>query len=193
MTPPPSGPPSGVRVFAVLLVVAAVFAVIIGATLYFTHEDKAAKGLGPVALRTPLRFQQVAEAAPPPCKPDALPAADAKTCYLLGTATMTVGQVEGIRAQGPDPKNGRTGWSVVVALHPADAPRFAALSEQAHREYQRSPSAPGAGLAIIGDGRVLSAPQMAGVITSGNFDISGPPEQFTREYVTDLVHRLTGR
>jgi preprotein translocase subunit SecD len=100
---------------------------------------------------------------------------------------MTVGRVADIRAQGPDPSQGRTGHIVAVTFVPDDARTFTAMTAAAARAQP-----PANRIAIVAEGRVLSAPAVAEPISGGTVQISGPPATFTRDYTEGLVRRITG-
>ncbi|MBT2209947.1 hypothetical protein [Actinomadura sp. NEAU-AAG7] len=194
----PAPPPRGsARLVIVLVVAAAVFALVVaGAVGYLVLSGGDADGdddLGPTDLRRPLTFQQVAAVTAPPCAAGTLPDAEptpkkAPECFRTAPGGLTVRHVEAIKAAPPDAASGQTSWSVQLTLASADAAGFARLSGQA---AQSAAGSPGQRIAMIVDGRVVSAPAVqGGPITGGEVSISGT---FTQTEARDLLRLMTGR
>ncbi|WP_242902145.1 SecDF P1 head subdomain-containing protein [Actinomadura terrae] len=194
--PPPPPPRGSSRLVIVLVAVAAAFVLVAaGAIGYIVLSGDDAAGddrLGPTDLRRPLTFQQVAAVSAPPCAagtlPDAAPGPKkAPECYRPGPGGMTVRHVEAIRTVPPDAASGQS-WSVQLSLASADAAGFARLSGQA---AQSAAGSPGRRIAMIVDGRVVSAPEVqGGPITGGEVVIGGT---FTESEARDLLRLMTGR
>ncbi|WP_131737378.1 SecDF P1 head subdomain-containing protein [Actinomadura roseirufa] len=170
---------------AVVLAIAGVIGFLV---LRGEDEDPAAGG--PVDLREPLTFQEVAATAPAPCAAGMLPDPEEATCYRLGASAMTVRRLERLRILGPDAAHGQSGWRLALTLTRADAAGFGRMSGQA---AARPDGSPGRRIAMVAGGRVLSAPAIqGGPITGGDLEISGS-RLFTRPYLEDLARRLSGR
>jgi preprotein translocase subunit SecD len=101
---------------------------------------------------------------------------------------MSIGRVDDIRAQPPDPARGSAGFTVAITLTRQDTQSFAQLTTTAS---QAQP--PANRIAILVEGQVVSAPQVTSPITAGKVEISGPSQEFTRAYTEGLVRRITGR
>jgi len=104
-----------------------------------------------------------------------------RTYLLQGAPVVTELDVVDARAL-PDPQTGV--WSVMVTLGPEDAARFEAFTE---KNVKRR-------LAIVVDGRVMSAPLIQTRIPGGLMRISmgaGPPEQQKAE-AQKLARALRG-
>jgi preprotein translocase subunit SecD len=190
---PPATPPDGPARTGrpVLIVVAAAMAVllllggVVVALLLLDDDEPAAAQ--PARLQAPLMFQQVSATQTAPCEAGALPAETGTTCYRLVPGGMTVQQVADVRLAYPDGKNGMTTWGVEIELLPADAARFAVLSEKAAAVQE---GLPGRHVAIVVGGKVASAPEVRQRIAGPEILISG---QFERVDAEGLVQRLTGR
>lgn len=97
-------------------------------------------------------------------------------CYQLGDG-MPITRVEVVRLVPPDTSRGMTGYSIEITLQPRDATRFGTLSGEVANEQ-----APRNQLAIVVEGKVISAPTVTEPITGGTISIAG---NFTR---TDALH-----
>ncbi|GAA3980281.1 hypothetical protein GCM10023085_73270 [Actinomadura viridis] len=185
--PPPAPPPR--RTWLIPVLALAVVPVVAGAALLafllLREEDPAAGG--PATLRRPVQFLAVQASEPVPCKPGLLADPSGTECLQVGTG-MEIARVADIRVQTPDPARGRTGYSVAISFTPEDARTFTELTTTAAQAQS-----PANRIAIIAEGRVLSAPAVSSPINGGKVEISGPSGQFTKDYTTDLVRRITGR
>jgi preprotein translocase subunit SecD len=170
-----------------VLILGAVF--VLGVTFLLAYallREKDPLERGPSTLSRPVSFVPVQAAADGPCRPGWLEDPSDGKCLQTGSG-MTVRRVEGIRVQTPGGASGRTGYTVAISFGSTDARTFAAMTEAAARRQD-----PANRIAIVAEGRVLSAPAVATAITGGQVEISGPSTRFTREYTEDLVRRITG-
>ncbi|MFA1548173.1 SecDF P1 head subdomain-containing protein [Actinomadura chokoriensis] len=193
--PPPARAP-GPLVFVLIAVGAAVLLVIGGVVGYLVvtgDEPEPIASSGPLDLREPLTFALVEEVSDPPCGGGALTVAGAGSCYSFGSDRLTVRRLEEVRALGPDPAAGRTGWSVSITLTPADAAGFAELTGRAAKAY--AGRLPGGRMGMLLGGTLLSEPaQVAAPIPGGRMQIDGAVDRpDARGDAESLVHRLTGR
>ncbi|MBO2449494.1 hypothetical protein J4573_20505 [Actinomadura barringtoniae] len=194
---PPPPPPSRRNVGLIVgLAAAALVVVTILAVAVFLIVDNdgsdGTEGTGSAQLKRPVRFQIVSEIGQPPCQAGMLADLEGK-CYRLGSQLMDVTQVKDMRPEAPKPEQGQTGWTLQISFTAADAAKFAEISRTASQNYQQNPGSPGSQIAIVVDGRVLSAPQVvSGPIAGGEVSINGPSTTFTQKYVRDLVDRLSG-
>ncbi|WP_188187843.1 SecDF P1 head subdomain-containing protein [Nonomuraea sp. SYSU D8015] len=135
----------------------------------------------PVTDPVPFSLQPVLEESSPPCASGTLTATDGTACYRLaeGLTVRRVGDAQaGIRT-------GDTEWTVQVRLEKADADAFHRLTAGLH---QQPP--PRNRLAIVVEGKVLTAPTLTQPIPGDELEITG---NFTQEAATDLARRLQGR
>lgn len=189
--PPPARRNTGliVGLGAGALVVITALAVV----AFLVLGDDGSDGTGSAQLTRPVRFQIVSEIAQPPCTGGMLTDIEGK-CYRLGSQLVEISQVKDMRPEPPNPQQGQSGWSLQIAFTAADTAKFAEISRIASQNYQQNPGSPGSQIAIVVDGRILSAPQVnGGPITGGQVSIYGPSTTFTERYVRDLVDRLSGR
>lgn len=186
---PPGGPYGGypyqpprrdrTALVVVLAIVALVVAVAVAVTLVLvlrSGDD------GPAALRQPLRIEQVTEETPGLCADaSGVPSRDGRSCYRL-VPGMTVRQVIRIEARTSD--SGDPGWHILISMGPADAAAFGSLTGRVAAEQP-----PRNRLALVVDGKVLSAPTVQQAITGGEVQISGA---FTRQEAERLVGQMAG-
>ncbi|MFC5752316.1 SecDF P1 head subdomain-containing protein [Actinomadura rugatobispora] len=188
-SPPPPGPSRKIWLIPVLVVALAIVvaAVSLTAALVLSGDEDDELPSGPAVLRRPVQFLAVRAAQPGPCAAEWLPIASENECLQVGSG-MTIGRVDDIRVQPPDPARGSTGFTVAISLTAQDARSFAQLTTTASQAQ-----APADRIAIVVEGQVLSAPQVASPITGGKVEISGPADLFTRDHTEGLVRRITGR
>jgi hypothetical protein len=180
---PPEPPPRSRRSPAVWIIVAVVagsvvlFALL--AAVVATVVLKANERGGPVGDPVPFRLQPVLEVSPPPCASGMLADAEGTACYRLAEG-MTVRRVREAQAglSGED-------WVVRVRLDGADTAAFNRLTTELHLQPN-----PRNQLAIVVEGKVLSAPVIEEPITGDQLQISGG---FTKDSATKLARRLQGR
>jgi hypothetical protein len=168
---------------ALALVVLVSGAVVTGFVLLRDGDD--AGSAGPVNLRSPLLFQQVAQIQRPPCASGTLKEADGTACYRLEPGGMTVRRLEYLRVLPAGPRS--PGWGISLRLTPTDRALFGDLSGRAHTAGAGNP---GNQIAMVADGVVLAAPSITAPITGGDAEITG---KFTQQQVTRIVEQLTGR
>lgn len=148
--------------------------------------DKAGKQIGdPVAGPDALKLQQVTAMAP--CTQatfgTAVKDTAGTTCYQLAPVSMN------IVPKSVDALDDATqGWLIQVALDDSDAAVFGRLTSRLATQ-----GAPGNQLAIVLDGRVLSAPTIQEGINGGLFQITGGVDTAYTEQVADaLAAQLRG-
>jgi hypothetical protein len=180
-------PPRRGRRTVLIVVVAAVSAIAVVVTMFIVitatvnHFIPRETSREPVAKPpASLRLQPVLDVKPPPCTGTDLLNTAGTTCFRLAEGT-TVRQA--MRAEaGVDSDTGQ--WLIQVTLSPADA---AAFSELTSRLAVEPP--PRNQLAVLIDGKIISAPVVEEPIPGGEVHISGG---LTRESATTLAQRLNG-
>lgn len=121
----------------------------------------------------------VTEVTKAPCASGFMVATDGSECYRVQPGMTN------IRADEVNAAQGQTGgWLIQVTLDHADGQAFSELTSRLHREPE-----PRNRLAIVIDGKVLSAPTIMSPIPGGSLEISGT---FTRQEATELAERLGG-
>ena len=124
---------------------------------------------GPLALSTPIQFEQVARVSMPPCTAHAKPvprsAGAASTCIRFTGTGMAVTRLESARVQR-DPQGHQ--YQIDIRLTPADARRFATLTREVAGQLS-----PRNQLAIVTNGHVLTDPVVMSAITVGQAAIGG--------------------
>ena len=132
-------------------------------------------------LKGPLQFRKVVATTPSACTSGGVPSADGQTCYQLGEG-MTVSKVRDISLRAPDPAHGSTSYAVEIKLSPSDADRLGTLTgETAHQQP------PADQLAIVIDGKVISAPTVQDPITGGSLQIVGNFSRDQAQHYIDLM------
>ncbi|WP_233526450.1 protein translocase subunit SecD [Actinomadura spongiicola] len=111
--------------------------------------------------------------------------------YILGPVRVLGENVDEANAMPPDAQQGQASWSVALDFDGKGARQFGEVTTDAYGAYQQDPSSPRAQVAIVLDGRVVSAPSIReGAITGGTASIDGPPDSFDQRYATDLANVL---
>jgi protein-export membrane protein SecD/preprotein translocase SecF subunit len=111
--------------------------------------------------------------------------------YLLGPVRVQGEQINSAEAMPPDPGQGRPGWAVDLTFKSRGAGQFYDVTRDAYTTYRNDPASPLRKVAIVLDGRAISAPEITnGPISGGRAEISGNAGSFTEEYATDLAHVL---
>jgi hypothetical protein len=129
-----------------------------------------------------LRFQQVTEVTPSSCPADDTTRQTFEgSCHRLGDG-MTVSRLQKVEARPP----GEAGphFSVLIELRPDDAPRLTSLTTRLAREQD-----PRNRLAVVIDGKIVSAPTVMEPITGGSLVLSGA---FTGPQARHYVELLGG-
>ncbi len=139
----------------------------------------------PVALSTPILFEQVARTSPPPCAAgvNSMPGIGRarRVCLRFTGTGMTVHRVRSARVQ----RSASGQYQLDFSLAPADARRYAALT----RELAAQPS-PRCQLAIILNGHVLAHPPVLAAVTTGQAVIPGFPTRPQAEFfLATLLNR----
>jgi hypothetical protein len=108
--------------------------------------------------------------------------ADPKSCYGLAPIAMTFVPKS---AQALDEPT--LGWTIEVTLDAQDQGAFGQLTQRVTTQPQ-----PKNQLAIVFDGKVLSAPTIEQAITGGEFQINGGATAFTEDQARTLAGDLVG-
>ncbi|GAA3386960.1 SecDF P1 head subdomain-containing protein [Cryptosporangium minutisporangium] len=134
-------------------------------------------------LAAPLRIAPVVRIDPGPCTGGSLPTrAAGDGCFVLDQGYMTVQSVERLSPvldKGETDDRGDDRWVLELEFVDRDAAAFEQLTRQSV----------GKQLALVLDGRVLMAPQVAEPITGNELQISG---NFTKYDVDTIFNQLTG-
>jgi preprotein translocase subunit SecD len=152
----------------VLWIAAGVFALLIVAgaaiLLVASRPPSDPKAKGTFQLRKVLTRS---DGACPTSSPDTMASAKSDACYTLGDG-MTITKMKSVEMRA---ENGN-GWVVEFDLRPEDTGRLSTLTGQLVREQS-----PRDQLAMVSNGRVISAPEVQDPITNGKLVLSG---NFTR-------------
>ncbi|HZE32777.1 MAG TPA: hypothetical protein VE198_15235 [Actinoallomurus sp.] len=106
-------------------------------------------------------------ACPAKTSPDMVASVKSDACYTLGDG-MTITRVKSVDMR----VEGGNGWTVEFDLRPEDTGRLSTLTGQVAREQP-----PRNQLAMVSNGRVISAPSVQEPITGGKLMLTG---NFTR-------------
>lgn len=133
---------------------------------------------GSLPVRAEFELRPVAEMGQAPCAQGMTPSADGTECFRLSQGMshirpkrVAAGQVE---------SDGR--WIIQVTLAERDAAAFTELTTRLHQQPE-----PRNRLAVVVDGKVLTAPNVTSPIPGGALEISG---EFTQKTATELAERL---
>lgn len=107
------------------------------------------------------------DGACPTSSPGTVASEKSDACYTLGDG-MTITKVKSVEMR----VDGGSGWAVEFDLRPEDVGRLSTLTGQLASEQS-----PRNELAMVSNGRVISAPAVQAPITSGKLQLSG---DFTR-------------
>ncbi|MBW8486535.1 protein translocase subunit SecD [Actinomadura parmotrematis] len=112
--------------------------------------------------------------------------------YILGPVSVLGEDVKSASAMPPDLQNGGSAsWSVNLSFNGRGAKAFGDVTAKAYQAYQADPTSAQGQVAIVLDGRVVSAPSIQqGAITGGIASIDGSVDSFTQTYATDLANVL---
>jgi preprotein translocase subunit SecD len=168
--PPQPAPPSERRVPLVVWVAAGAFALLLlagTAILLVTSRppSKPTKVKGTLQLRKVLTRSD--GACPQTASPDVVASVKSDACYTLGEG-MTITRVKSVDMRFAS----GNGWTVEFVLRPEDAGRLSTLTGQLVREQP-----PRNALAMVSNGRVISAPEVQDPIANGELQLTG---NFTR-------------
>lgn len=121
-------------------------------------------------------LRPVTEVGQAPCAQGTTPSTDGTECYRLsqGMSRIRPDKVQAGETNGT--------WVVQVTLNKADATTFAELTTRLNQQAE-----PLNRLAVVIDGKVLTAPTIASPIPGGTLEISG---EFTQKTATELAERL---
>ncbi|MET7334398.1 hypothetical protein [Nonomuraea sp. NPDC005650] len=128
---------------------------------------------------TSFALQPVLETSSIPCATGTVGALDGTSCYKLGQGLTDI-----TAEKAEAGLSGGVTWVVQVTLNNTDSAKFAALTSAL---YQLP--TPRNQLAIVIDGKVVTAPAITQPISGPALEISGA---FTQKDATDLARRLTG-
>lgn len=163
--PPQPAPPSERRVPLVVWVAAGAFALLIAAgaviLLIASRPPSDPKVKGTLQLRKVLT--RTDGACTGNTSPDTVASEKSDACYTLGEG-MTITRVKSVDMR----VESGNGWSVELDLRPEDTGRLSTLTGQLAREQS-----PRNALAMVSNGRVISAPEVQAPITSGKLVLSG--------------------
>lgn len=168
--PPQPAPPSGRRVPGIVWVAAGAFALLIlaGAAILLVTSlppSKPTKVKGTLQLRKVLTRSD--GACPQATSPDMVASAKSDACYTLGEG-MAITRVKSVDLRFQS----GSGWVVDFVLRPEDTGRLSTLTGQLAREQS-----PRNAMAMVSNGRVISAPEVQDPIANGELQLSG---NFTR-------------
>lgn len=170
------------RVHVIAIVAGTIVALGLAAVIIFTTTRMLTAMTGAPRSEphvTSFALLPVLETSAIPCAAGTVGALDGTSCYKLGQG-MTDIKAEKATAG----LSGGTTWVVQVTLNDTDGDKFAALTSAL---YQLP--APRNQLAIVIDGKVITAPTITQPISGPELEISGA---FTRKDATDLARRLAG-
>ncbi|HEU5155399.1 MAG TPA: hypothetical protein VFU43_00245 [Streptosporangiaceae bacterium] len=179
-SPPPPHEPRKRNTTAIVLIAVAAIA----ATALVTTAIMLGTGIGDDASRSamPLRIEQVVASSAGACVDGAgVPSSDGTTCYQLTTGGLTIARFQKVEVM---PSAVSRGWLILLTLRPDDGVAFERLTTQVH---QARP--PRNQLALVVDGRVISAPTVQGPISGGKVQIEG---NFTRDAAQHIADQLDG-
>jgi hypothetical protein len=152
-----------------------------GAAAPAGHGGGATGVTGPVALSTPIQFEQVARARRPSCPATVNPwtgrVNDRPECIRFSGTGMTVTRLESTRIE-----RGPGGYQIDIRLAPADARRFATLTRMLAGQHS-----PRNRLAIVTNGHVLADPTVLAAMTTGQAAIPGFATQPQARYFLDTL------
>jgi hypothetical protein len=106
----------------------------------------------------------------------------AKTCFGLAPTAMTL-----LPKSAQAIEDATQGWTIQITLDDQDRSAFGQLTQRVTTQQQ-----PRNQLAIVFDGKVLSAPVIQQSITGGQFQITGGSKAFTADEARTLAAELAG-
>nr|WP_123670366.1 protein translocase subunit SecD [Actinocorallia herbida] len=110
--------------------------------------------------------------------------------YILGPVAVPGTEIKEANVSAPNAQTGQTGWEVVLTFKRDGTAKFGELTKKANEAYVAAPGSPESQIAIVLDGRVVSAPQISnGAILGGTASISGGAD-FTQAYSENLAEVL---
>ncbi|GAB3657037.1 protein translocase subunit SecD [Actinocorallia lasiicapitis] len=110
--------------------------------------------------------------------------------FILGPTRILGTEVSDANAQAPDLQNNINGWQVALAFKGKGGEEFGNLTKEAAAAYATGAGTPESRIAIVLDGRVVSAPEInQGAILGGQATISGGAS-FTEDYARNLAQSL---
>jgi hypothetical protein len=143
------------------------------------NDPKPTSTVTPATFSQPLQLRPVTETAPPPCTSGMVGDADGAQCYRLAEETLAIERVKDVKTEIPQ---GGTDFAVQLRLYPDDAKAFGELTGRLAKEQT-----PRNQIAIVVDGKVVTAPAVMEAITGGEIQIAG---NFSRTDADKLVEQL---
>jgi hypothetical protein len=180
--PYPEPPRRPVKPTAVLWVGAGALALLVVAAIIVVLTTSGNSSGG--RLKGSLQIRKVLGMTNTPCPPGdttRLTSVDSAACYQLGDG-MTVTTVKRLEVRPPDPARGSTDFTVQLTLVPADAARFGTLTGQVVGQQE-----PRNQIAIVVNGKVVSAPVVREPITGGDIVIEGGFDRPKAQRYVDLI------
>jgi len=143
---------------------------------------------GPVRLVTPIRFMPVVSVSAGACETGGYPgtvsgATTSTYCYRVDSAhAMSVSEFAGIKVEQVLAADSKVpvGWDVQLTFLGSDKAAFAHLTAATVNRQ----------LAVVVDGRVVTAPEIAESLTTGQFAIVN---DLSQQSANDLLDQLLGR
>lgn len=142
-------------------------------------EPKPTSTVTPATFGQPLQLRPVTEIAPAPCASGMVGDAEGAQCYRLAEETLTIERVKDLKTIPPK-ENPQ--FAVQLTMYPDDAKAFGELTGRLAKEQT-----PRNQIAIVVDGKVVTAPAVMGAITGGEIQITG---NFSRPDAEKLVEQL---
>jgi hypothetical protein len=144
-------------------------------------DPKPTSTVTPATFGQPLQLRPVTEIAQPPCASGLVAGADADeaSCYRLADETLTIERVKDLEIVYPkeNPE-----FAVQLTLYPDDAKAFGELTGRLAKEQS-----PKNQIAVVVDGKVVTAPAVMEAITGGDIQITG---NFSRPDAEKLIEQL---
>lgn len=137
--------------------------------------------VGPAKLSRPLELRAVTQQSAAPCAAGLIADTEGTSCYRLAEEKLTIDEVESIKS-GPAQQG--TGFVIDLTLNSDDAKAFGDLTGRLSKEQT-----PRNQVAVVVDGKVVTAPAVMDAITGGQVQIAG---NFTKASAEKLVKQLTG-
>lgn len=143
---------------------------------------------GPVHLITPIRFMTVVSVSAGACETGGYPgtvsgATTSTYCFHVDSAhSMSVSELAGIKVQQVTALNTKVpvGWEIELTFLGSDKAAFTRLTAATVNRQ----------LAVVVDGRVVTAPEIEEPLTTGQVSINS---DFSQQSANDLLDQLTGR
>ncbi|GAB3424329.1 SecDF P1 head subdomain-containing protein [Flindersiella endophytica] len=142
-------------------------------------EPKPTSTVTPATFGQPLQLRPVTEVAPAPCASGMVGDVEGTQCYRLAEETISIERVKDIKS---GVTKGSPEFAVMLTLYPEDAKAFGDLTGRLAKEQS-----PRNQVAVVVDGKVVSAPAVMEAIPGGEIQIAG---NFTQQSARELVERI---